>query len=31
LNKLWDDVKRELHAHLGEPILRPAGVDLHEG
>ena len=31
LNKLWGDVKRELHAHLGEPILHAAGVDLHEG
>jgi hypothetical protein len=31
LNKLWDDVKRELHAGVGEPVLRAAEVDLHKG
>jgi hypothetical protein len=31
LNKLWDDVKRELHADVGEPTLHGAEVDLHKG
>jgi hypothetical protein len=31
LNKLWDDVKWELHAGVGELILHAAEVDLHKG
>lgn len=31
LNKLWDDVKRELHGTVGEPVLHAAEVDLHKG
>jgi hypothetical protein len=31
LNKLWDDVKRELHADVSEPILGGAEVELHKG